>query len=514
MFSFRAAKMSVFLLLFFTIFFLAASAYDPQKCNEAGNGKPSDAHPISLTYTGTMRDGNVYCAKHPGKCSLGDKHIIAQFPHLQHVEETDTEFCEESGSKCPGLGQGFYLNSLNAASILSGGAQVFTKVGLDNCATFNTLALANSAFSYSSSTQQLVRNLQAQTSISGDYKSLSFSMEGTVSASTGFSLSQDSTISTSVMEKSFTNGVIDLTKNSECQGPTALSEQFLKSLQELPVSITDPSSFNSWQPYVSFLKAFGSHVVVQLSIGAKFQKWGSIASSSVASQETLQAKACFEVEGTSGSSGWSVETCAGYYEDEKRAASQVSANSKTNIVGGTASTRAALLNENNPKTLADFINSAANADEAIAHRFTSIWDIVSFAFINDASMLQRSENLRAAYDGWMAFGCPLLHSGTVTYQKFQAMPGSVGEVVKYGCWNKKQGCSSDDDCHLGGAGSVCYCYGNSCIHVDSTNRGVVRTGQTGSYDQDINNSCYYKFFAHCNCDTMKIVGLGDRFIWS
>ncbi|MDP2324238.1 MAG: hypothetical protein Q8N51_09450, partial [Gammaproteobacteria bacterium] len=87
------------------------------------------------------------------------------------------------------------------------------------------------------------------------------------------------------------------------------------------------------------------------------------------------------------------------------------------------------------------------------------------------------------------------------------------------CVVSKTGCRSNDSCHLGGAGSVCYCYGPECIdtgdQVSGTNmhRDRVRGDQSGSYDQGVNNSCYYKFIAHCNCDTAWSGGLPERALY-
>ena len=69
-----------------------------------------------------------------------------------------------------------------------------------------------------------------------------------------------------------------------------------------------------------------------------------------------------------------------------------------------------------------------------------------------------------------------------------------------------KGCHSDYDCHIGGGGFVTYCYGSSCYDYKSPSFGkkaknvIIRQSQQGSYDEGINDSCYYKadITARCN----------------
>jgi len=135
--------------------------------------------------------------------------------------------------------------------------------------------------------------------------------------------------------------------------------------------------------------------------------------------------------------------------------------------------------------------------------------------------MQRAVNLQAAYDGWTATGCPkAADSRGTTYQAMAIDSTTAQGISVYKCAVSKTGCRSDDDCHLGGAGSVCYCYGAGCIDQGanilgstSTFRDKIRGSQEGSYNEGVNNACYYKFIAHCNCDGNWAGGLSDRNIY-
>jgi hypothetical protein len=301
---------------------------------------------------------------------------------------------------------------------------------------------------------------------------------------------------------------------------------FLATFEALP-NITEAKAENpSWQAYDSFLKRFGSHVQVSQDVGSRFRRWVSSSDAAVTSASTLEAKACAEVEGiTQAGSGWSARGCAAYNTSEKEASMKASSFDFPLIQGGTFESRAAIIKDLNKTTLDAFIDSAMNGTQAIGYEFRGIWVYLGHLYTvacqaapNGAacSNVQRAVNLQAYYEGIQALGCP-----TQTGQAFLSTPASALGISTYHCLAGKEGCNSDDDCHLGGAGSVCYCYGPTCISHDpnaitgtSEYRATVQGSQSGSYDAGINNACDYKFLASCDCDTKWAGGLPSRDLYT
>ena len=59
--------------------------------------------------------------------------------------------------------------------------------------------------------------------------------------------------------------------------------------------------------------------MVQQLIGSRFEQWTSSELSETSIGQTLEIKACAQVEGVQKGGGWSVASCASYSQDEKRA---------------------------------------------------------------------------------------------------------------------------------------------------------------------------------------------------
>jgi hypothetical protein len=266
---------------------------------------------------------------------------------------------------------------------------------------------------------------------------------------------------------------------------------------------------------------------MQQMIGSRFEQWESSMSSDSEIENTLKAKACAEVEGVQSGGGWSVKGCAAYSKEEKEKALKTQSKSLMVVMGGTEETRAALTKNVNEENLNKFIDSAANGSQAVRFIFKPIWDLLIAIYTpgcsasgkgsTDCKFLQRAINLQAAYEGWTAVGCDVKKDNTgAIFQTMQVDSSTSQGINTYRCRVSKTGCRSDDSCHLGGAGSVCYCYGSQCIDQGDKLSGTdmfrdkVRGDQSGSYNEGVNNSCYYKFIAHCNCDTSWAGGLPDR----
>ncbi|MBX3618333.1 hypothetical protein [Nitrosomonas sp.] len=432
---------------------------------------------------------------------------------------------------CPGLGNGFYLPSRNALSIDTGGNNFFVKKALGECATLSSVSQHSRAFASADSMEKLSSYIMSETNLSGSYKTAVLTVNGSVEAMTGSSSDITTTFHSESMDINIITQAVDFKQDSACFSEKNIDPQFLNNFESL--AQIDPQKVDnvaSWQPYVQFLQDQGSHIMMQQQIGSRFEQWESSTSTESDIENLLKAKACAEVEGIQASSGWSVKGCAAYSTEEKEKALKISSKSLMLVLGGTNATRTALTKAVNETNLGNFIDSAESGDQPVRFIFKSIWDLLSSIYSpgcahdgkgsKACNNLQRAVNLQAAYEGWTAVGCPLTKDvKDGVYQSMRVAGGTILGINSYECIVSKTGCRSDDSCHLGGSGSVCYCYGSDCIdtgdQISGTNmfRDKVRGDQSGSYNEGVNNSCYYKFIAHCNCDTSWSGGLSERAIY-
>lgn len=328
-----------------------------------------------------------------------------------------------------------------------------------------------------------------------------------------------------------TSSVVNFALSDACLSKDNVNPGVIEAFEALP-SIASPAQESpEWQAYGSFLKKYGSHVQVSQQIGSRLRHWVSSTSTAVSSATTLEAKACAEVEGiTSSGSGWAVSGCSAYSESDKEKAMKVETTDLQTVSGGTASTRAAVMKDLNPATLSAFIDSADQGTQAVGYSYKPLHVLLQQLYSKECQQapkgtacahVQRAVNLQAYYDGILALRCPTLKNNAVTYQFFGRTDASSLGIRTYFCQAAKEGCTSDADCHLGGAGSVCYCYGDGCVdHASATitgtamHRPTIRGNQSGSYDSGVNNACYYKFIAHCNCDDQWAGGLPKRQLYT
>lgn len=402
---------------------------------------------------------------------------------------------------------------------------------LGTCATVSKVQQSTRSFMNEDSMQKLVKQTSAGMDVKGSYKTLELSVTGTVSALTGSSSSETSTFHSTHLDITSVTSVVDLQQSEACIGiEQNVEEHFLATFKAIPLIDADAvSSSASWAPYVNFLHDQGSHIMIQQKIGSRLQQWESTTSEMKDVAQTLQTKACANVEGIAGAGGWSVSTCAAYNNSQKEEAIRAQSQSVRVVLGGTAESRTGITQSLNEETLKKFIADAEKGDQPIDFSFKPIWEVLLSYYgtrcaslgrsSEDCKHRQRAYNLQAAFEGWLAVGCPrLVTTNNVVYQQM-AILDATPDATTYQCKQAKTGCNTDDDCYIGGAGSVCYCYGPSCLDagdkISGTNdfRTVVRGSESGSYNRGVNNACYYKVGVYCNCDKTWSGGLQERGVY-
>lgn len=430
---------------------------------------------------------------------------------------------------CPGLGHGFYLPDSNVLKANTQGRYIiFKDRTLGTCATVADLDQELSKQLTSMDSMVLfVKTTASASSIGGTYSSTALSVKATASATTQSESTYTGNFYSASIDVRSIRFKVDFGLSNTCLSRDNMDATFLAMFEALPV-ITDAKAENpSWQAYDSFLKKFGSHVQVSQDLGSRFRHFSSSSDEAVTSESTLKAKACAEVEGTrEEGSGWSARGCAAYNTSTKEASLTAESYDLQLVQGGTVESRAAVIKDLNKTTLDAFIDSAMNGTQAIGYEYRAIWvylqqlyTVACQAAPNGAacSNVQRAVNLQAYYEGINALGCP---TQTAAQAFMSTKPSALG-ISTYYCRAEKEGCNSNDDCHLGGAGSVCYCYGPTCISHDpnaitgtSEHRAIVQGSQSGSYNFGVNNACAYAFLAHCNCHNDWAGGLPSRDLYT
>lgn len=440
-------------------------------------------------------------------------------------------------NNCPGLGNVFYLSNYNSLNdTFTGGTVIFENRTLGECVTFQQFGKASRQFTYTNDSGSFLDNVAADADITASYNSDALTFKGTFQLTTSYDVASQFDVQSLVLDITYLTGVLNFQQNDTCWAKSNVSPTFLAAFTQLPATIGDPTQSPGWAPYITFLQSWGSHIMVQASLGSRFQQWESVLTSQNVSQDTLQAKACADVEGASTTGGgWSVSGCAAYSSSEKQTADSTATTVSQVVIGGTAATRSPLVATTavTQQALDAFIASADQADEVAVHGWLPIWDLLSALYQPDCSSTagtcdnyQRALNLEAAYEGWQAFGCPLITTDVpgLPIQIMIANTDQTTGIQTYGCWVAKEGCVDGGSCHGGGfPWTACYCYGPGCVVKDPNKpvgdpnaptdyREDIQTAQTGSYDEGVNNSCY-QYGLTCNCNTSDVVGAPARFIW-
>ena len=191
-----------------------------------------------------------------------------------------------------------------------------------------------------------------------------------------------------------------------------------------------------------------------------------------------------------------------------------------------------LTNLNEPlirKTISEFLGSVDESDNPTNFAFTPIWVVISEYFRsieyggkNKLFIEQLLNNLEAAYFYGPLNNCnctTLKSRDNIVYQEFKTIPTEGGLLNKFGCWVKKEGCSTDNDCKFSLLNGFCRAGGSSAFVKGEQKFGdkyntKIRFNPTGDSNDGINDSCSISA-SGCKCDN-KLVGddiLPDRYIW-
>ena len=308
------------------------------------------------------------------------------------------------------------------------------------------------------------------------------------------------------------------------RGPQSkLDRELIKHLNSLPVDIRNPELASSWIQYENFLKTYGTHLVSEIHYGARMTQWTFAKKEHKYSSFQLNVRSCADFEGPTQVGKLDLEACAGFTGEEAKESLRLEMSRNLDLLGGTDETRNALRRNRSQELITKFLNEGRNEKSPIDYTYTAIWEILMMKFRGDPRRHAIAMNMQQYYEGFKDFGCSLIEGKmgelkNKPLRQFRHGRFSTKGVPSYECHLEKEGCHNDEDCHIGGAGSVTYCYGHSCVEYLPASMGskakdvTIRDRKHGSYDEGVNRSCYYALCSQtlAKCDESKFT---DMVIW-
>lgn len=430
------------------------------------------------------------------------------------------------------LGYGVYLPDQNTKYPLTNTHALFV---VGDCANIEDFSTDTNTFTEYDSMNSFVSESATQIGVGGSFKSAVLSMDTSASVTTGQKSSITTTFHSTSLE--ITAGYKSATFKDSCKtDPSQLVDEVRQLFEALPLPIiTDlhptPLPDATWTAYMTFMREHGSHIIKENIFGSAFYQWESSISEESDIVQSMQAKACAEFEGINPGS---ITACAGFNETSRQKAMSKDTVQQKVVKGGNETLRDQLGTDETftNDDLIKFLNSKNEAEQAISSTYEGIWDVLYEMYSplctenadEGCNNAQRAKLLQAAYNGFTAFNCKQqqVSKSDPFYQTMMYTNGTdINGLRDIQCWEKKTGCTTNDDCHVGGAGSVCYAYGAGAFDstpIDGTEmphqeyNTIVRGEESGGYDEGINLSCYYDW--GCTCHSDWTGGQLDRYIWA
>ena len=413
------------------------------------------------------------------------------------------------------IGEAFYLPKKDLLGTFIGGASIFQEIPKE-CITEHKERTTRNDRSFYENTESFYNSMAVSSSISVRLKG-KFTMGFSLSSASASESSGSVEVTGTSINLYTLKDYYQISKN--CLNNVQFSKEFEKDFGRLPTDIKDPSKRSQWEYYDTFLKKYGSHVLKAVHRGSRMVQWTFAKKTRKYSEEEFTLKACIDLAEVPTQAGLlNVNACGNYSREEIQRTSRLSTSKKLTLLGGTTETRSELQQTRTPELLAQFMREADTNPSPSIYKFASIWTVLKGRFIGERNAsFVKALNLEAYYQGMLDFGCQYLAHGSVVLRKF--IRTSSGKLPYYACSIPPRGCQSNNDCKLGGAGSVCYCYGPSCLDHQSVSdfsskikeQRVIRRSQSGSYYSGINNSCYYAVPVRCVCNYNW--GGGWKTIW-
>ena len=236
--------------------------------------------------------------------------------------------------------------------------------------------------------------------------------------------------------------------------------------------------------------------MTKLHLGARLQQFATTRNTSSYDEKDFMLRLCLDFVGNFFGK-INISACSGFSKEQLESSSKFDMNIATFVRGGDPNLRAKLQVNLDPSTIEQFIASAQTAANPIQYGFTPVWELINQMDTPFSDMYYRALNMKAYYSGYLEYGCPkkVANNGFVLQQLVE-VPDERG---RFQCELAKEGCRTDSDCHIY-LGSMCYCYGDTCVKNDKHGRPQSQTKKTGNYRDWVNTSCSYRVGVYCGCD--------------
>ena len=354
------------------------------------------------------------------------------------------------------LGQGFFIPKKDILGEFIDGAMIFDTIEKD-CISVVPRPETKQVNTYFKTTETFYSFLSTKTGISAKYVgeyTMKTTLDVTTKSISGGSL-QVSGLSLDIYALKET-----AVFSTHCLNTLPLSKALLADFEKLPVKVADPNNKNDWLPFDSFLQKYGSHIVTEANRGSRLRQWTFASSTEKYTERDFGVRACVDLSDDTGS--LDVSACSNITSEEKETVKKMTMSDTLVLKGGTSETRAKLREKRSAEDIQEFMKEAETSPGNVLYKFTSVWQILKERYLgsNDDD-LARSLNLEAYYSAVLDFGCTATKDGSVRLRWMEQ--NSASKMPDFSCKIAALGCQSDDDCHIGGSGSVCYCYGSSCV---------------------------------------------------
>ena len=413
------------------------------------------------------------------------------------------------------LGRSFYLPKIDIYNPKSNGFIVFKYIN-PSCYKSKELRETKENIAYYSNTQEFYKSLGADGGLSGSFIG-KYTMGATLGAKAEMSSGGSVDVNGMSIEKYNLVKSLFLDENCFKNSEVEFTNDFMKAFDSLPVTINKPWLKKSWQQYGWFLTNFGSHLILELYLGASMRQWTFAKITDNYSKKDINARACLDFSEIRGS----VKACFGFSKTDIMTYKTKDASSYLEVRGGKDETRNKFSIRKSEKLLVQILNEGRQVNSPVKYKYKAIWNIILTKFHNNTERYAKAMNLMLYYIGFEDFGCTLIDSGGQKLRSFENQSNDY-KSPSFKCVLINKGCHKDSDCKVDSLlgplkiGLKTHCYGSTCYEYRNPKFGlraktvVARRSKKGDTNEGINMSCQLKNPTKASCTKNKF---GPEVIW-
>ena len=195
------------------------------------------------------------------------------------------------------------------------------------------------SLSESNTTEEHMQSRSSELGVKGGGPVNGFTLSGSLDVNWDRTSTQTLDAFYMTLDSYFLNKHVEFTDSQECRNKDNLDDHFLEEFSVLPIGdIFDPENEASWFSYDSFLKEFGSHLLVKATTGARFIREVQTTDRSEENIEALRVEVCAEAETIAATVGNgtspNVEVCYGQGRNSSDYARTTTSSSVNYALGG------------------------------------------------------------------------------------------------------------------------------------------------------------------------------------